>query len=93
MSEIIPVVPLSGGISSPQELSGNIEEISSLNGNLSVDISKEPYLGPYEVEPRKIEQILETNEKVMTDNVTVNAISYIEVGNLSGGTTATIGFE
>lgn len=52
-----------------------------------------PYEGEYVVAPRKIEQVLETNDKRMTDNVTVEAISYIEVGNLGGGTTATIGFE
>ena len=52
-----------------------------------------PYEGEYIVTPRKVEQVLETNDKRMTDDVTVEAISYIEVGNLGGGTTATIGFE
>jgi len=52
-----------------------------------------PYEGAYIVTPRKVEQVLETNDKRMTDDVTVEAISYIEVGNLGGGTTATIGFE
>lgn len=52
-----------------------------------------PYQGEYTVIPRKIEQVLNTNDKRMTDDVTVEAISYIEVGNLGGGTTATIGFE
>lgn len=52
-----------------------------------------PYEGEYIVTPRKVDQILETNDKRMTDDVTIEAISYIEVGNLSGGTTATIGFE
>lgn len=52
-----------------------------------------PYEGEYVVTPRKVDQILETNDKRMTDDVTIEAISYIEVGNLGGGTTATIGFE
>lgn len=52
-----------------------------------------PYEGSYIVTPRKVEQVLETNDKRMTDDVTIEAISYIEVGNLGGGTTATIGFE
>ena len=52
-----------------------------------------PYEGSYVVTPRKVEQVLETNDKRMTDDVTVEAISYIEVGNLGGGVTATIGFE
>lgn len=51
------------------------------------------YDGPYTVTPRKVEQTLETDNKRMTEDVTVEAISYIEVGNLSGGLTATIGFE
>ena len=52
-----------------------------------------PYHGPYIITPRKVEQILETDNKRMTDDVTVEKISYIEVGNVSGGLTATIGFE
>ena len=52
-----------------------------------------PYEGSYVVTPRKVEQVLETNDKRMTDDVTVEAISYIEVGNMGGGVTATIGFE
>lgn len=52
-----------------------------------------PYEGTYVVTPRKVEQVLETNDKRMTDDVTVEAISYIEVSNLGGGVTATIGFE
>ena len=52
-----------------------------------------PYEGTYVVTPRKVEQVLETNDKRMTDDVTVEAISYIEAGNLGGGMTATIGFE
>lgn len=52
-----------------------------------------PYEGTYVVTPRKVEQVLETNDKRMTDDVTVEAISYIEAGNLGGGKTATIGFE
>lgn len=93
MSGIIPVVPLSGGISSPQELSGKLVAVEPLQGQISVAVSKDPYDGPYVVEPRKVEQVLETNDKTMKDDVTVRAISYIEVGNLSGGKTATIGFE
>ena len=51
------------------------------------------YDGPYVITPRKVEQILETDNKRMRDDVTVEAISYIEASNPSGGYTATIGFE
>lgn len=93
MSAIIPVVPLKGEISGVQELSGSINAVGSLEGGLSVDLAQTPYSGPYEVDPRKVEQILDTAHKSMARDVTVNAIAYIEVGNLSGGTTATIGYE
>lgn len=51
------------------------------------------YLGPYTVDPRKVDQTLETKNKSMTDDVTVNAIYYSEVTNLGGGYTAYIGME
>lgn len=51
------------------------------------------YTGPYEVDPRKVEQILETKNKSMRDDVTVNPIFYAETTNLSGGLTAVIGLE
>lgn len=51
------------------------------------------YEGSYEVTPRKIEQLLETKNKSMLDDVTINAINYAEVANPQGGKTATIGFE
>lgn len=51
------------------------------------------YEGSYEVTPRKVEQILPTKNKSMLDNVTVFSIPYVEVSNLGGGLTATIGIE
>ena len=43
MSSIIPVVPLSGGISTPQELSGNLSAEPTLSGGLSNDIAHKSY--------------------------------------------------
>lgn len=51
------------------------------------------YEGAYEVTPRKVEQILATKDKSMSDNVTVEAIHYAEVENPSGGKTIIVGFE
>ena len=51
------------------------------------------YEGDYEVTPRKVEQILLTKNKSMSDNVTVFSIPYAEVSNIGGGLTATIGIE
>ena len=51
------------------------------------------YAGAYEVDPRKVEQVLETKNKSMRDDVTVNPIFYAETSNLGGGLTAVIGME
>lgn len=51
------------------------------------------YEGAYEVTPRKVEQVLATRNKSMSDDVTVFSIPYAEVSNLGGGLTATIGIE
>lgn len=49
----------------------------------------DPYEGPYVVVPKTVDQILATNDKTMTDDVTVKEIPYAEVGN-TYGTTVTI---
>lgn len=51
------------------------------------------YEGAYEVTPRKVEQILATKDKSMSDNVTVFSIPYQETTNVGGGYTAVIGIE
>lgn len=49
------------------------------------------YEGLYEITPRVVEQMLETKDKSMVNDLTVNAIPYVEVSNVGGGFTATIG--
>ncbi len=51
------------------------------------------YEGAYSVAPRKVEQILSTKKKSMEEDMTVEAINYLEVTNPEGGKTVTIGFE
>ena len=51
------------------------------------------YNGAYVVDPRKVEQTLETKFKSMRDDVTINPIFYAETANLGGGLTAVIGME
>ena len=50
------------------------------------------YEGPYEVIPRAMRQILETNQKSMNDDVNVTEIPYSSVENQSGGNTINIAF-
>ena len=49
------------------------------------------YTGDYNVIPRVYEQILETKNKIMEEDVTVEVIPLSTVLNLSNGYTATIG--
>jgi len=49
------------------------------------------YSGEYVVDPKFSEQILETKDKKMRDDVTVNPIMVSRTTNLSGGTTVYIG--
>lgn len=53
-----------------------------------------PYEGEYVITPKPFtEQVLETKNKSMTDDVTVLEIPYSEVVNPQGGKTANIGFD
>ena len=51
------------------------------------------FAGTNEVDPRKVEQTLETENKSMREDVTINAIYYSETLNVGGGNTAYIGME
>ena len=54
--------------------------------------SYETYGGTYDVTPKvNVDQILETKDKLMEDDVTVHEITIASVSNPSGGTTVTIG--
>lgn len=60
-------------------------------GEIILVKSDDVYTGDYDVIPRVYQQILETKDKVMNDDVTVEEIPIAKVLNLSGGLTATIG--
>ena len=49
------------------------------------------YEGEYKVTPKVTAQTLETENKLMAEDLTVKAIPYFEVSNLAGGSTVTIG--
>ena len=49
------------------------------------------YDGTYDVIPSTAAQILQTERKMMTDNVNIRSIPYAEVSNDSNGYTVTIG--
>ena len=63
-------------------------------GNLvNIGQSFPKYVGEYTVTPSREIKVLETANKVLTENVTVVAIPYSEVSNLAGGKTFNIAKE
>lgn len=80
------------------EISGNVITTNSLviNGDIKVAIGggggEYPYYqGEYTVTPRVYEQYLYTDNKILTDDVTVLKIPKSEVENIQNGLTVTIG--
>lgn len=65
-------------------------EMAETLPDVSVD-SGDPYEGEYVITPKVNEQTLPTKQKVMLDDMTVLAIPYAEVTNVSNGKTVTIG--
>ena len=72
-----------------KELTGVLQSIGTLSGSLSVPEqgALPVYDGPYHVIPKAWQgQELETRQKMMEDNVTVDEVPYIEVSNPEGTT-------
>lgn len=75
------------------ELNLTIQEDGELN-NITVvhdGAPVPPYQGRYVVDPRFYEQVLETKDLRMLDDVTVNSIEVARTTNPAGGTTVYIG--
>lgn len=72
-------------------LIGTIHSEGSLIGHLVMPVGYNCYSGACEVIPKTKAQVLETCDKLMTKNVTVQAIPYYEVENPQGGNTIIIG--
>lgn len=49
------------------------------------------YEGDYEITPKVTKQTVETKDRIMKNDFTVNEIPVFEVSNTSGGKTVTIG--
>lgn len=59
-----------------------------------VYVSSEEYTGYYDIIPSTYDvQTLETENKLLSDNVTIQRIPQFEVSNVSGGATLIIGEE
>lgn len=94
MPAIIPRVQLVGSINTRASIVGTICARGSITGYLNVpNVFGDAYDGPYSVTPKVEEQVLHTQHKQMTDDVTVKAIPVYRVSNNSGGTTVYIANE
>ncbi len=91
-------VSLHGSISANEQLSGSLSPVATLSGTISEAIVKPPahppYTGSYEVTPSVVgEQVLQTKDKYMTDDLVILEIPYSEVSNTTDGITVYIGKE
>lgn len=84
---------LKGKLSGVDTLKGRLTGVSSLKGKLTLGQVQtvEQYAGPYIIDPTFERQLLNTNNKLLTDDVTVNEICVSRVTNPSGGITVYIG--
>ena len=73
-------------------LSGDVQAGASLGQTVIQFVGEaNPYTGSYIIDPDFEGQVLQTRQKYMTDNVTVNPIQVESVSNTSGGRTVYIG--
>ena len=91
-------VSLRGSISEEEQLSGALSPHATLSGKISGAATKPPayppYTGQYAVTPSiSGEQVLETKDRYMTDNLVVLEVPYSEASNTADGITVYIGKE
>lgn len=87
------MVEIKGRINPKAIISGTIKQKSTVSGRIgSPERVPLPYYeGEYNVIPDWDDIILETEQKSMSSNVTVEKIPYHETSNVSGGITVVIG--
>ena len=84
---------LKGSIASKKSLKGSITTKEKISGfvNAGGMTQQESYDGSYEVIPTIEQQILQTKNKTMVNDLTIKSIPYSESDNSAGGITVTIG--
>lgn len=85
---VAEISTISGELSSTYTISGSVSETGTVTGTITVGgVTDYPeYEGPYEVVPTVEAQTLETAYTLLTDDVTVTAVPYYQVSNVSGDT-------
>lgn len=73
-------------------LSGDVQAGASLGQTVIQYVGEtNPYTGSYIIDPDFEGQVLQTRQKYMIDNVTINPIQVESVSNIKGGRTVYIG--
>ena len=90
-----PLASLEGSLTAISTLQGEVSgDAKSLSGELSTHPKVPVYVGDYEVTPKaNDDQILETKDKLMNDNITVFKVPRYDTTNLGGGLTVFIAEE
>ena len=80
-------------IASKKSIKGSRTTKEKISGFVNVGgmIQQESYDGSYEVTPTIGQQILQTKNKTMVNDLTIKSIPYSESDNSAGGITVTIG--
>lgn len=87
------MIRMAGSLSTVPPLNGGLVSIPTLSSKLSIPEGyfPEEYEGAYEMNPSALkDQVLETEGKFLTKNVSVLKIQKFTVSNSSGGYTVTI---
>ena len=93
--EIVQKQTLEGIVAKKHEIVGNVSGTAKLSGDISISntiiVDYDEFEGPYEVKPLIESQTLDTKDKLMKEDLIVQAIPYAEVTNTARGITVTIG--
>lgn len=95
-SSLSPVEVITGNVGIVQnKISGQLSTINNVSGIISITGSANPYPfydGTTEITPiAHLDILLETEDKIVTDNIIIHEIPYYQTSNLSGGYTVIIG--
>lgn len=84
---------LSGGIipSTILKAASIVNSEKILSGHITISTKHETYSGDYDVTPQTESQVLNTSDKLMSKDVTIEAIPYYSVSNEFNGETIIIG--
>ena len=92
-SSLSPIETITGTIENVENtISGQLSIINTISGKISNLKTYPVYNGAIEITPiANLDILLETEDKIVTDNIIVHEIPYYQTSNLSGGYTVIIG--